>query len=167
MEMAAPVHVLHDILSDAEMPGLYAAATHYISLSHGEGWDLPMMEAGGSGLKLIAPRHSAYQAYLDDSVATLLPSREVPIVWTGDAASGELFRGANWWEPDEDAAVAAIRAAIGGRDETKASARERILTEFTWQRATESLLEILSLKNSDVKKERQWFPWWPRRNKGV
>ena len=73
METAAPVHVLHDILSDAEMPGLYAA-TYYISLSHGEGWDLPMMEAGGSGLKLIAPRHSAYQAYLDDSVATLLPS---------------------------------------------------------------------------------------------
>lgn len=31
--------MLHDILADDEMPGLYAAATHYISLSYGEGWD--------------------------------------------------------------------------------------------------------------------------------
>ena len=165
MEAAAPVHVLDDLLSDAEMPGLYAAATHYISLSHGEGWDLPMMEAGASGLKLIAPWHSAYKAYLDDSVATMLPSREVPVVWTGDAATGELFRGATWWEPDEDAAVAAIRAAIDGRDGDKGLARERILTEFTWQKATECLLEILSLSDLKAKKERRWLPWWPRRNR--
>jgi len=163
MESAAPVQVLHDVLSDAEMPGLYAAATHYISLSHGEGWDLPMMEAAASGLKLIAPWHSGYQAYLDDSVATLLPSREVPVSWTGDAATGKLFLGANWWEPDEDAAVAAIRAAIDGRDGDKVSARERILSQFTWQKATECLLEILG--ELEAKEKRRWFPWWPRRKR--
>jgi glycosyltransferase involved in cell wall biosynthesis len=166
MEAAAPVQVLDDLLADAEMPGLYAAATHYISLSHGEGWDQPMMEAAASGLKLIAPWHSAYQAYLDDSVATLLPSREVPVVWTGDAATGELFRGANWWEPDEEAAVAAIRGAIDGSEGDKASARERILTEFTWQKATECLLEILRLSGLAAKEDRRWFSLWPRRNKG-
>ena len=163
MEAAAPVQVLHDLLADADMPGLYASATHYISLSHGEGWDQPMMEAAASGLKLIAPSHSAYLTYLDDSVATMLPCREVPVTWTGDAATGELFRGANWWEPDEEAAVAAIRAAIDGRDSVKASARERILTEFTWQKATESLLAILS--GLGARKKRRWFSGWPRRNK--
>ena len=167
MESAAPVQVIHDLLSDAEMPSLYAAATHYISMSHGEGWDQPMMEAAASGLKLISPWHSAYQTYLDDSVATVLPSREIPVVWTGDAETGELFRGANWWEPDEDAAVAAIRAAIEGRDDGKLSARERILTEFTWQKATECLLEILRHTGSSAKRDRRWFSWWPRRNSCV
>jgi glycosyltransferase involved in cell wall biosynthesis len=165
MEAAAPIQILHDLLSDADMPGLYAAATHYISLSHGEGWDLPMMEAAASGLKLIAPRHSAYLAYLDDSVATLLPSLEVPVEWTGDAATGELFRGANWWDPDEEAAVAAIRAAIDGRDGEKVSARERILTEFTWQKATECLLEILRVSGLETNEKQRWFSWWPRQNR--
>ena len=64
MEDAAPVRVLHDLVADAKAPGLYAAATHYISLSHGEGWDQPMMEAAAAGLKLIAPSHSAYLTYL-------------------------------------------------------------------------------------------------------
>jgi glycosyltransferase involved in cell wall biosynthesis len=160
MEDAAPVRVIDEVLPDAEMPGLYAAATHYISLSHGEGWDQTMMEAAASGLKLIAPSHSAYQAWLDASVATLLPSREVPVQWTGDAPTGELFRGANWWEPDLDAAVAAIRAAIDGRDGEAGLARHRILTEFTWQIATDRLLEILG--GIDSWKPRRWLPRWPR-----
>jgi hypothetical protein len=68
---AAPILFVDRLLSDAEMPGLFAAATHYWSMSHGEGWDQPMIEAGAAGLRLIAPRHSAYLAYLDSSVAQL------------------------------------------------------------------------------------------------
>lgn len=135
LESAAPVFFLEELLTDAEMPALFAAATHYISMSFGEGWDQPMMEAAAAGLRLIAPRHSAYTAYLDDSVATMLPSREVPVRWDGDPATGEFFRGANWWAPDEDAAVEAVRAAIEGRDAPAASARERVLTGFTWEQA--------------------------------
>ncbi|HZQ96005.1 MAG TPA: hypothetical protein VFA67_13405 [Candidatus Sulfotelmatobacter sp.] len=165
MQVAAPVQLIDEVLSDGEMPGLYAAATHYISMSHGEGWDQPMMEAAASGLKLIAPWHSAYQTYLDASVATLLPCREVPVEWTGDPATGQLFRGANWWQPDEDAAVAAIRAAIDGRDGEAGLARHRILTEFNWQKATERLLEILS--GLEATKNPRWFSWWTRRSKGV
>ena len=41
-------------------------------------------------------------------------------------------------------AVAAIRAAIDGRDEPSRSARERILSGLTWERATRRLIEILS-----------------------
>ena len=44
----------------ADMTGLMRAATHYWSMSHGEGWDLPLSKAGAMGLSLIAPRHSAY-----------------------------------------------------------------------------------------------------------
>src|SRR5690606_291338 len=79
IEDAAPIEVLFGILPDEEMPRLYAAATHYISLSHGEGWDQPMVEAAVSGLQLIAPDHSAYQSYLTADTATLIPSPLVPV----------------------------------------------------------------------------------------
>ena len=141
---AAPIHSFLRVFPDCEMPRLFAAATHYVSLSHGEGWDLPMIEAAAAGLRLIAPDHSAYQTYLDRSVARLIPSREVPVVFPFYGPTAALFDGANWWEPDEDAAVAAIRDAIAGRDTPTASARERVLRDFTWERAADRMVEILT-----------------------
>src|SRR5207253_166930 len=93
---AAPVLFVRDIYCDADMPRLYTAASHYISTSFGEGWDQAMMEAAASGLRLIAPAHSAYTAYLDSESATLLNSREVPAAFWGEPATAALFQGANW-----------------------------------------------------------------------
>jgi glycosyltransferase involved in cell wall biosynthesis len=140
---AAPVVVLRQTFGRDEMPRLYASATHYISLSHGEGWDLPMMEAGACGLRLIAPDHSAYPAYLDRSIAALIPSPETPAVYDGDPATAALFAGANWWTPGHEEAVAAIRRSIRGEDTPAASARDCIATRFTWAQAADRLLEIL------------------------
>jgi glycosyltransferase involved in cell wall biosynthesis len=140
---AAPVIHLQQTFGAAEMPRLYAAATHYFSMSHGEGWDLPMMEAAASGLTPIAPDHSAYRTYLDDSVATMIPSREVPADYAGDPETAALFEGANWWAPDHQEAVAAVRAAIRGDGPCRASARQRVLSEFTWEAATDRLIQIL------------------------
>src|SRR5690606_14537464 len=143
LEQAAPLHFVYDLYPDADMPRLFAAATHYISLSFGEGWDLPMMEAAAMGLSLIAPRHSAYLSYLEDEIATLVAAREVPALrGDGDWAS-ELFVDANWWAPDEDEAVAHIRAAIRGTAAPKASPRPRIAERYTWERAAVRLLEIV------------------------
>ena len=140
---AAPVVFVNQVFSDAEMPHLYAAATHYWSLSHGEAWDQPMMEAGATGLALIAPRHSAYPGYLDDSVATLIPARRVPVRLGPGSEHAPLFAGADWWEPDEGAAIAAIRAAVAGADRPIRSARARLAAGFTWDQATARLVAVL------------------------
>lgn len=143
LEEAAPVRFVYDHFSGAEIPRLYASATHYISMSHGEGWDLPMMEAAASGLKLIAPAHSSYLTYLDSTIASLIPAREIPVAHDGDPATADLFRGANWWEPDLDRCIELIRAAIEGRDTDTAPARDRIIRDFTWARAAQRLTGIL------------------------
>lgn len=148
---AAPVHLFFELLADEEMPRLYAAATHYISLSHGEGWDQPMVEAAASGLRLIAPDHSAYRAYLTPESATLLPSREVPARFAGNPNLQRMFTGANWWEPDSDAAAVAIRTAIDGRDLDKHGAREHVLSTLSWQQSTRRLIDILG----DVRRDAQ------------
>ena len=140
---AAPVSILRGAVADSQMPSLYTAATHYISMSFGEGWDLPMTEAAASGLRLIAPAHSAYLAYLDASIARMLPVREMPAGDPGDAEQAAFLVGSNWWEPDCAAAVEAIRAAIDGRDTPLASARARIAEHFTWGHAARRLTAII------------------------
>jgi glycosyltransferase involved in cell wall biosynthesis len=143
-DQAAPILFVNRLLTDAEMPGLYAAATHYWSMSHGEGWDQPMTEAAATGLRLIAPSHSAYLDYLDSDVAQLIPVRGTPADARTDPWTAELFEGAQWWTPDEDAAGQALRNAIDGRDQPAASIRDRLASSFTWPQAVARLLEILA-----------------------
>ena len=142
-DQAAPILFTDRLLADAEMPGLYAAATHYWSMSHGEGWDFPMTEAAASGLRLIAPAHTAYLDYLDSDVAQLIPVRGTLVDTTGSAWMAYLFQGAHWWTPDEDAAAQALRNAIDGNDKPAASVRDRLASAYTWQQAGARLLEIL------------------------
>lgn len=147
-DQAASLLLIDPILSDAEMPGLYAAATHYWSMSRGEGWDQPMTEAAASGLRLIAPDHTAYRAYLDPSIATMLPAHSEPASRLDrEEPDPTLYRSffssvPMWWEPDRQAAIAAVRAAIDGRDAPRASARER-MRQFSWQAAARRLCAIV------------------------
>jgi len=144
MGQAAPVLFVDRLLGEDEMPGLYAAATHYLSMSNGEGWDMPMAEAAATGLRLIAPRHTAYLDYLDADVARMIPSRMVPAEASDVRWAAALFEGTRWWVPDEDAAGQALRDAIDGRNEPAASARDRMVSSLTWRHATARLIEILA-----------------------
>ena len=145
LDQAAPVLILRAILSDEEMLALYRSATHYISLSHGEGWDLAMMEAAVAGLELIAPRHTAYVEYLDDDEVEFVPVREGPFRCEGElgAEDGIFFDGLSWWDPDEDEAIAIVRGILDGRGTEKRSPARRIADEYTWERAAERLLAAL------------------------
>ena len=147
LKEAAPLHFIYDVYSEAEMPHLFASATHYMSVSFGEGWDLPMIEAAASGLKLIAPKHSGYLSYLNEDIAALIPSREAPAVHHDGSPEGSQsknwFRDGSWWVPDEDEAVKLIREAVEGRDERRASAREHVSESFSWEKSTQRLIEIL------------------------
>jgi tetratricopeptide (TPR) repeat protein len=135
LDRAGPIFLSQGILSDSEMACLFAGCTHYWSMSHGEGWDLPMAQAGAMGLRLIAPRHTAYTAYLDDSIATLLPVSVAP--------ASPPYRGLEWWNPDEDAAADALLRAIAGTDAPQRDPRDRLLGEFGWPQATARLRAVL------------------------
>jgi hypothetical protein len=95
------------------------------------------------GQRLIAPRHSAYEAYLDDDIATLISAEEMPVINREGKPLHALFEDASWWGPDEDEAMQAIRDAIDGRDTPASSARDRMVERFTWAKAAERLVEIL------------------------
>jgi glycosyltransferase involved in cell wall biosynthesis len=166
-QAASIVFMFNQILADAQMPRLYAAATHYLSLSYGEGWDLPMMEAAAMGLQLIAPQHSAYTTYLDDSIAMMLPARQAPARFESDEDMQALFRGADWWEPDEQAAADCLRRVISsGKAEFNWAARARMMEHFTWERATDRLIGVLQEVEEKERRKaaprKAWFrSHWP------
>ena len=142
---AAPVLLVNERLSDASMRALYRSATHYISMSHAEGWDLPMMEAAAAGLSLVAPDHSSYRSYLGPSDTDWIPSPEVDAQSEGRAGAEDLayFAGLRWWQPDE-AAASELIARIIASEQMRPPPTRRMLTEFTWARASQRLLDVLS-----------------------
>lgn len=132
---AAPLFLIEGKLSDTDMMSLHAAATHYWSMSHGEGWDLPMAQAGAMGLTLLAPDHSAYRAYLNPGVAHMIPSRVTPGL--------DDYRGRDWWTPGEEEAARLLRAVIDDPDGTRRSARSHLLEHFGWRSAARRLIDLL------------------------
>ena len=142
---AAPVVLLADVLPDDAMRSLFASATHYVSLSHGEGWDMPMAEAAVAGLRLVAPRHTAYVEYLREDEVEFVPARPAPYRCEGRMGpeDAHFFDGRSWWDPDEQAAADAIARIVAGRGEAKLSPAARIADECSWERSARRLLDVL------------------------
>ncbi len=142
-EEAAPIALLTDRYDEQGIAGLYAMATHYLSLSHGEGWDLPITRAGCLGAGLIAPRHSAYTAYLNDSVAHLIPCTTGPALMPYSDAYYPAFHGLDWWHPDEDAAADILSRVIRDPVGERRDAARHLMDSFTWDAAARRLLDTL------------------------
>ncbi|PWC78147.1 tetratricopeptide repeat protein [Azospirillum sp. TSH64] len=143
LDEAAPIALLTDRYDDAGIAGLYAMATHYLSLSHGEGWDLPITRAGCLGAGLIAPRHSAYTAYLNDRVAHLIPCTTGPALMPYSSAYYQPFHGLDWWHPDEDAAADILSLVIRDPEGERRDAARHLMDNFTWDAAARRLLDAL------------------------
>lgn len=142
-EEAAPVVIICAALDEDSMTRLFRTATHYWSLSHGEGWDLPMSKAGAMGLQLIAPAHSSYVDYLDEDVARMIPCTIGPAHLPNSREPWPIFHGLDWWEPDEDVAAEILTRVLHGQDDRPRDARTRLLERFTWSQAANRLLSIL------------------------
>jgi glycosyltransferase involved in cell wall biosynthesis len=153
-EDAAPVILCERQLDEAEMPRLYASASHYWSMSFGEGFDLPMVEAAGCGLQLIAPRHSSYLHYLRPEHAFLLPVEAVEPEITEDPALAAFFQGSKWWRPDEAATVETIRAIIDGTAPPKSSARKSLQADCHWRRMAEGLIQVVEEHPRQLRSQR-------------
>jgi glycosyltransferase involved in cell wall biosynthesis len=145
LEDAAPILLMPALLSERQLLGLYAAATHYVSMSCGEGWDQVTMEAAVAGLHLVVPRHTAYLEYLHEGDAEFIPTALVPAEFLGRTGAEDrvFFEGSCWWRPDEEAAADIIRGAIDGRRAGQPPPSGRLASTYTWDAAARQLLELL------------------------
>lgn len=90
-----PVHLIHGDLTNAEVAALYKnpKVTAMVSLTRGEGFGLPLLEAAASGLPVIATDWSAHTEFLnlgkwikvDNKLTQIPPARVDQNIWMKDA----------------------------------------------------------------------------------
>ena len=84
------VVVLHGFLETPDYRALIAGASYYVNASRGEGLCMPLMEFMSAGTPAIAPRHTAFEDYIDEKCAFVLRASIENNVWPED--SRDLFR---------------------------------------------------------------------------
>jgi glycosyltransferase involved in cell wall biosynthesis len=131
------------------MNRIYNQTDCVITLSRGEGWCMPLTEALLCCLPVIAPRSTAMGEYLDETVAEMVTTRELPADQApGEFASGFVkqygFPGVTYYEPYVAEARAAMRRVFtdhAGAVEKARQGRERVRTQYSWENAARQVEE--------------------------
>ena len=99
MKIDFPITLVHGELSDSELVGLYKHSNinALFTMTRGEGFGLPILEAAASGLPVIASDWSAHPEFLDHKFVKL-KGREVPI--PEQRKDAQIWVDGNWFEPD-------------------------------------------------------------------
>lgn len=65
-DVKCSIYLVHNNLTDAQMRGLYShpQIKAFVSLTHGEGWGLPLLEAAAHGLPVLATNWSGHLDFL-------------------------------------------------------------------------------------------------------
>jgi glycosyltransferase involved in cell wall biosynthesis len=105
------VYVCLDTVVPATIDRLYRRADAYVSLHRAEGFGLCLAEAMSAGVAVVATAHSGNLDFMDERTAFLVPGRLVP---SKDERGRErrFDPYACWAEPEEEAAVEAMRACV-------------------------------------------------------
>ena len=119
------IKLLCSIQSAAEMSKLTAACHAGISLSHGEGWGLPLWESALAGRPVITPNWSAPAEWLGSDYPFLVRSNLSP-VYGNDSNMRSFFEpGMNWAEPQLDHAIEIMRAVYKDYDSAQQTAAQK------------------------------------------
>lgn len=132
-----------------DLPGCYAAANAFVFCSRGEGFALPVVEAGACGVPVISAYNTAMTEYLDDDVAYLVRSDKV-------APANDKLTWISGYYRDQDFAVLGEEEILAfGRhmrsvhaDKVEAGRRadlfrQRVLDKYTWDCCTAKVAKRL------------------------
>ncbi|MCE7958744.1 MAG: glycosyltransferase, partial [Acidobacteria bacterium ACB2] len=114
----------------AELPAFYRSGDCYVSPSHGEGWDMPLMEAMACGLPSIATDWGAHTEFVNADVAYPLRCKgTIPAV-----ALCPYYKGFSWANPDPDHLAELFHHVVENREEAAEVGRraaEEVARRFT------------------------------------
>jgi glycosyltransferase involved in cell wall biosynthesis len=126
-----------------QLGALYRSADAFVSVSRGEGWNMPLMEAMACGLPAIATDWGAHQEFVHDGVAYPLRVRKlVPAM-----AKCPYYAGFSWADPDPEHLRFLLRHVYEHRDEARArgqAAARQMAAHWTWEAAAQKIVQRLA-----------------------
>lgn len=169
-ERKCKVYLLHGDLTEAEMHSLYVhpKIKAMVSLTHGEGYGLPLFEAAYSGLPIIAPGWSGQTDFLYapfESKSKKKKGKEVlkPLFAEVDFTMGPIPPEAVWqgvlepdmaWcHPTEGSFKLRMRQVRNGYDKWLEKAQrlqEWVQQEFEWDKKHKVLTDLIHQDDFDV-----------------
>ena len=141
------VYLLHGSLSTEEMNKLYnhSKIKAFVSLTHGEGFGRPMLEASMVGLPVIASGWSGQTDFLSETDSMLLGG-EMKQVPKSQIWKNIIIPESQWFNVNETQAYRAMNYTFENYDETKKKALNLMKInkdKFTLNKMTEKLDEIM------------------------
>jgi GT2 family glycosyltransferase len=126
-----------------QLGSLYRSVDAFVSVSRGEGWNMPLMEAMACGLPTIATDWGAHREFAHPGIAyPLRVSRLVPAV-----AKCPYYTGFRWAEPDFEHLRFLLRHVYEQRDEARqrgAAAAREMAARWTWDSAAGRIVDRLA-----------------------
>ena len=152
------VLIVSDILPEAQIVKLMRRADAYVTASHGEGFDLPMVQAMALGKVIVSTRYLAHEYYMNSMNSFIVNHTMVPVV---DAKAAGYSADQMWSRPDIGdfmkklaAAYTLIQSKSGELDDMKAAARRTMEDKFhkdvIVKNITDTLTEIASTRLAGV-----------------
>jgi glycosyltransferase involved in cell wall biosynthesis len=142
------VYLLHGSLSEKEMNKLYnhPKVKAFVSLTHGEGFGRPLLEATMTGLPVIASAWSGHVDFLSQNDSMLLGGELVQVpqsmVW-----KDIIIPESQWFNVNEQQAYKAMNYCFTNYDEVKEKALNLMKVnrdKFTLNKMTEKLDKIIT-----------------------
>lgn len=148
-EEVPPIYLLHGNLSDGEMSALYnhPKIKAFISLTHGEGYGLPLIEAAACGLPILATNWSGHLDFLNKGKFSAIKydMKVIPdvAVW-GDI----LIKGSRWAEVQEEDVKHRMKKIVSSYSIPKEWAKdlaEKIKEEFDLSVVCQNFVDTIKI----------------------
>lgn len=144
------IHLLHGDLSDSEVASLYRhpKVKALVSLTRGEGYGLPILEAAASGLPVIATGWSGHTDFLSHGRYIDVPYKLAPVHQS--RIDGKIFMpGTNWAFPSEDEFKKKITKFRNASAIPKEWAQE-LKTKIIEKYSIESVIKLYDAETKDL-----------------
>jgi glycosyltransferase involved in cell wall biosynthesis len=138
-----------DTIPIRDLPGCYAAADCFVFCSRGEGFGLPVCEAGACGIPVISTYNSAMMEYLEEDTAFLVHTDELEKADERLTRITTFYQGQLFPKLGEKAIVDVrrhMRTVYSSPAEVKEKAdrfRRKILENYTWDICAEKVASQL------------------------
>ena len=124
------IHLIHESLSEEEMWSLYhhKDSLGMVSLTCGEGFGLPMLEASAAGLPVIATDYSGHKDFLREKHGFLPVEYNMDVIPECQVWPGVIDKGTKWAQFKEESFSRRVRKLI----DSPQTPREQSLANYSW-----------------------------------